>query len=79
MDLEPALVETLVLPKDDEAMITEMLANGCINKGGSLFRVGISIANCLVVLEALKHKKLQENTNREKKVMEKQTSNEVTQ
>lgn len=64
---------------DDEATIKKILENGLINKARSLFRAGISTSNCSIVLEVMKHKKLQENTNREKKVMEKQTSNEVTQ
>ena len=79
LDLEPVPVETQVLPENDEAAITEILANGCINKAGSLFQAGISIANCSIVLEALKRKKLQENALREKKVTEKKSSNDVTQ
>ena len=45
----------------DKAAIKMIMKNGSINKVQSLYMTGISIAICLLVLEALTHKKMQEN------------------
>jgi len=41
------------IPADEEVAIEALMKKGGANKAGSLFRVGISVVNCRVVLEML--------------------------
>jgi hypothetical protein len=66
-DLEPATVVNHPLPIDEEAAIQALVKNGGVNKAGSLFRVGISVANCRVVLETLRRMKEQSEKAKEEK------------
>ena len=59
LDLKPKTVVKRVLPVNEEAAIDALMKNGGANKAGSLFRVGISVANCRVVLETCRRTKQQ--------------------
>ena len=66
-DLEPATVVNHPLPIDEEATIQALVKNGGVNKAGSLFRVGTSVANSRVVLETLRRIKEQSEKAKEEK------------
>ena len=53
LDLEPTQVVNHPLPENEEAAIQVLLENGAVNKAGSLFQVGVSVANSHVVLETI--------------------------
>ena len=67
LDLEPNHVENHVLPANEEEAIQALMKNGGVNKAGSLFRVGISVVNCRVVLETLRRTKEQQEKEKEEK------------
>ena len=67
LDLEPNHVEIHVLPANEEEAIQALMKNGGVNKAGSLFRVGISVVNCRVVLETLRRTKEQQEKEKEEK------------
>ena len=53
LDLEPPRVEkTASIPDDEEAQIQLILKNKVMNKAGSLFKVGVHVANSRVLIEA---------------------------
>jgi hypothetical protein len=67
LDLEPPQVTDLPIPENEEAAIQALLENGGVNKAGSLFRVGVCVANSRVVLETLRRtKELAEKVRNEK-------------
>ena len=66
LDLEPNHVENHVLPANEEEAIQALMKNGGVNKAGSLFRVGISVVNCRVVLETLRRTKEQQEKQKGK-------------
>ncbi len=66
-DLEPVMVVNHPLPINEEARIQVLMKNGGVNKAGSLFCVGISVANSRVVLETLWRMKEQAERTKEKK------------
>jgi hypothetical protein len=59
LDLKPKTVVNQVLPASKEAAIDALMKKGGANKAGSLFRVGISVANSRVVSEACNQTKQQ--------------------
>ena len=67
LDLEPNHVENQILPANEEEAIQALMKNGGVNTAWSLFRVGISVVNCRVVLETLWQKKEQHEKEKEEK------------
>ena len=67
MDLQPKVAENHPIPADEEAAIEALMKKGGANKAGSLFRVGISVVNCRVVLETLRRTKEQAEKVKEQK------------
>ena len=67
LDLQPVEVATHALPENDEAAVKLIVDNGSMNRAGSLFRAGISVANCSILLQACKQKWQQEKANAESK------------
>ena len=67
MDLQPKVAENHPIPADEEAAIEALMKKGGANKAGSLFQVGISVANCRVVLETLRQTKEQAEKVKEQK------------
>ena len=57
LDLQPKVAENHPIPADEEAAIEALMKKGGANKAGSLFRVGISVANCRCVGDALADKR----------------------
>ena len=81
MDLEAQEVEEIDIPEDEEALIQHIVDNKLINKAGGLFKCGIQIANCRVVMEA--NRRVAENDEAEKvkkvqKVQKKEESATLT-
>lgn len=54
LDLEPTRVVDDTIPENEEARIDAIVKSGAINKAGTLFRCGISVANSREVLTAFK-------------------------
>ena len=67
LDLQPKVAENHPIPADEEGAIEALMKNGGANKAGSLFRVGISVVNCRVVLETLRRTKEQAEKVKEQK------------
>ena len=67
LDLQPKVAENHPIPADEEAAIEALMKKGGANKAGSLFRVGISVVNCRVVLETLRRTKEQAEKVKEQK------------
>jgi len=67
LDLQPKVAKNHPIPADEEAVIEALMKKGGANKAGSLFRVGISVANCCVVLEMLWQTKEQAEKVKEEK------------
>ncbi len=67
LDLEPATMVNHPLPIGKEATIQALVKNGGVNKAGSLFRVGISVANSRVVSEMLRRTNKQSKKAKEEK------------
>jgi len=64
MDLKTQEVEEIDIPEDEEALIQHIVNNELINKAGELFKCGIQIANCRVVMET--SRRVAENDEAEK-------------
>ena len=54
LDVVPREVEEAGIPSDKEAQIEHIVKNELINKPGGLFRTGLIVANCRVVMESSK-------------------------
>ena len=67
LDLQPKVAKDHSIPADKEAVIEALMRKGGANKAGSLFRVGISVANCRVALETLRQTKEQAEKVKEQK------------
>jgi hypothetical protein len=67
LDLQPKVAENHPILADEEAAIEALMKKGGANKAGSLFQVGISVANCRVVLETLRQTKEQAEKVKEQK------------
>ena len=52
LDLQARTAEERVIPDEEEAVIQAILDRKIINRPGGLFKVGISVVNCDVMLEA---------------------------
>ena len=52
MDLEPAKVVEYVMPETDEKKVDALVKSGKMSSAGTLFRMGIIVANTEVVLKA---------------------------
>ncbi len=47
-------VEEVEIPSDEEDQIEHIVKNKLINKPGGLFRTGLIVANCRVIMESSK-------------------------
>jgi hypothetical protein len=74
LDPQPKVAENHPIPADEEAAIEALMKKGGANKAGSLFRVGISVANCRVVLETLRRTKEQAEKVKEQKEKSRQVA-----
>jgi hypothetical protein len=74
LDLQPKVAVNQSIPADEEAAIEALMKKGGANKAGSLFRVGISVANCRVVLETLRRTKEQAEKVKEQKEKSRQVA-----
>ena len=54
LDVVPREAEAAEIPSDEEAQIEHIVRNKLINKPGGLFRTGLIVANCRVVMESSK-------------------------
>jgi hypothetical protein len=54
LDVMPHEAEEAEIPSDEEAQIEHIVKNKLINKPGGLFRTGLIVANCRVVMEGSK-------------------------
>ena len=70
LDLKPRMVEGVELPKDEEAQIQHIIKNKIISKAGGLFKIGIHVANCRVVLEASRRMKAMEMEKEKQKAID---------
>ncbi len=52
LDVVPRKVEEAEIPSDEEAQIEHIVKSKLINKPGGLFRTGLIVANCQVVMES---------------------------
>jgi hypothetical protein len=67
LDIKPRMAEEITLPEDEEATIKHIIDNKIISKAGGLFKCGVHVANCRVVLEAAKRMKEVEKEKRKQK------------
>ena len=67
LGLQPKVAVNQSIPADEEVVIEAHMKKGGANKAGSLFRVGISVVNCRVVLEMLRRTKEQAEKVKEEK------------
>ena len=67
LGLQPKVAVNQSIPADEEVVIEAHMKKGGANKAGSLFRVGISVVNCHVVLEMLWRTKEQADKVKEQK------------
>ena len=74
LDLHPKVAENHLIPADEGAVIEALMKKGGANKAGSLFRVGISVANCRVALETLQRTKEQAEKVKEQKEKSRQVA-----
>jgi hypothetical protein len=74
LDLQPKVAENHPIPADEEAAIEALMKKGGANIAGSLFRVGISVVNCRVVLETLRRTKEQAEKVKEQKEKSRQVA-----
>jgi hypothetical protein len=74
LDLQPKVAVNQSIPADEEAAIEALMKKGGANKAGSLFRVGISVVNCRVVLETLRRTKEQAEKVKEQKEKSRQVA-----
>ncbi len=54
LDVVPREAEVAEIPSDEEAQIEHILRNKLINKPGGLYRTGLIVANCCIVMESSK-------------------------
>jgi hypothetical protein len=54
LDVVPNKVEEAEIPSDEEAQMEHLVKNKLINKPGGLFRTGLIVANCRVIMEGSK-------------------------
>ena len=52
LDLQPSTVDSYEIPPEEEAQIEHIIKNKTIDKAGGLFKCGIEIGNCRVIVEA---------------------------
>jgi hypothetical protein len=76
MDLEAREVEEIDIPEDEEALIQHIVDNKLINTAGGLFKCGIQIANCRVVMEASRRVAANDAAEKVKKVQKVQKKEE---
>ena len=76
MDIEAREVEEIDIPEDEEALIQHIVDNKLINKAGGLFKCGIQIANCRVVMEASRRVAANDAAEKVKKVQKVQKKEE---
>ena len=70
--LEPQEVEERELLEDEEQMIEAIIKNKTINRAGGLYKIGVHIANCRIILELAR--RVEERSEMKKK--EKETEGE---
>ena len=72
LDIEPPVVEERdEITEDEEKQIQSIIKNKAINSSGKLFKLGIHIANCKVVLEALRRIKIMKDEEDKQKALKK--------
>ena len=54
LDVMPHEADEAEIPSNDEAQIEHIVKNKLINKPGGLFRTGLIVANCRIVMEGSK-------------------------
>ena len=53
-DIKPRVAEKIVAPETDKATVQAIIDNEAINRPGGMFKLGILVANCGMVMEAEK-------------------------
>ena len=67
MDLKARTVEERKFPEEEEAAIQELIQKKSMNRPGGLFKVGVIVANCHVVLEASRRMAIMESERKKAK------------
>ena len=73
-DIKPRVAEKIVTPETDEAAVQSIIDNKAINRPGGLFKLGIFVANCGVVMEAANRIESTGNLEKIEKVQKKKDS-----
>ena len=75
LDCELSKVKKKAVFRDNEAQIQQIVDNKLLNKAGGLYKTGLIVANCRVVLEA--GKRLAELEKKAKAKVERKKDNEL--
>ena len=75
-DIKPRFAEKIVAPETDEAAVQAIIDNKAINRIVRLFKLGIIVANCGVVMEASKRIEATGNLEKIEKVHKKKDNAE---
>ena len=70
-DIKPQVAEKIVPPETDDAAVQAIVDNKAINRPGGMFKLGILVANCGVVMEAAKSIEAKEILEKIEKVQKK--------